>query len=68
MIDYFEHQPITDKWVDCVASAHAHAETIETIIVCGFFGVKEYFRANDTQVRDFLTQATRWLSQFKTPC
>ena len=31
--DYFEHQSITDKWAKHVASAHARAGTIETILV-----------------------------------
>ena len=31
--DYFEHQLITDKWAKHVASAHARAGTIETILV-----------------------------------
>ena len=35
--DYFEHQPITDKWAKRVASAHARAGTIETIPVRGKF-------------------------------
>ena len=37
MFDCFEHQPITDKWADCVASAHARAGTMEAILVRGKF-------------------------------
>ena len=33
MLDYFEHQPITDKWAECVTSAHPHTGMIEEILV-----------------------------------
>ena len=45
--DYFEHQPITDKCVELVASAHARAGTIETILVrgkCKFIRLGSVFR------------------------
>ena len=40
MFDYFERQPITDKWAERVASAHAGAGTIETILVRGKFSFR----------------------------
>ena len=33
--DYFEHQLIADEWAERLASVHAGAGTIETILVCG---------------------------------
>ena len=36
-VQLFEHQPITDKWAERVASAHARDGTIETILVRGKF-------------------------------
>ena len=35
--DYFEHQPITDKWSERVTSAHVRDRTLKTIFVAEKF-------------------------------
>ena len=66
--DYFEHQPITDKWAEREASVHVRVRTIKTIFVAenSHSSARKCFQANDSQLRGYFTRAIRWLSQIKT--
>ena len=64
--DYFEHQPITDKWAERVASACVRARTIKAIFVAEKLFGNEVF-SGERFTRGYLHELQDGYLRFKTP-